>query len=60
MADTQITVKLLEDIILKDFTYQPHSFVSIHVAFGTFGITNGDAAGFLAPVLQRAEAVVNG
>ena len=59
MSDAQISMERLERRLFENLTYQSHASVNIHISFGTAGIKHSDSAGFLPPVLQGREAIVN-
>ena len=60
MAHADIAVQAIETLLVEYLVYKAHVLVVIHLAFGALGVADGDAAAFLAPVLQGIEAVVTG
>ena len=60
MAYSQISVKLLQMLRLKDLIAQAHALLNRNPAFGAFCIVYRDAAAFLPPVLKGKQPVING
>ena len=60
MADAKIARKPFQRILFKYFAHKTHSPVDVHISHGPAGIGDCDTAGFLSPVLQGGEPIVNG
>ena len=60
MSDTDISCKGIQGLLVKDFTDESHSLMMINIPHRTVGIAQGHTGGFLTPVLESTEAVIQG
>ena len=59
MADADVPCQIFEGFLCKHLINQPQPLAAEDQPFRPRGIADGNSAGFLPPVLQGAETVVN-
>ena len=60
MPDAQIARQAFQTVFMEDFTDQPGVLAAVIITHRPARIGGYDAAGFLSPVLQRREPVIDG
>ena len=60
MSDAQIARQAFQAVFMENFTDQPGVLPTVIITHRSARIGSYDAAGFLSPVLQRREPVIDG